>query len=182
MHMCNPKPTGTQPMNKIAIKIITLLALAAFLAAGTACSDHAKADSKRGKKAMNRAKQETRIKKERTSGRSPAKKNSDPLSPDDFLVVQVDVDEPQVLKRSELDTLREELKADYRSELNRYREEKKEAEKSGGIFDQPKPTRPRLRISRPVFKTEAEARSYRDKLAMKKSKTRKAGKKAGENP
>ena len=88
-----------------------------------------------------------------------------------------------MLKRSELDTLREELKLDYQAELKQYKEEKKAAENNKTEFDQPKPSRPKLRVSRTVYKTEAEALSYIDKLAKKKkSKIKKARKKAVENP
>lgn len=72
---------------------------------------------------------------------------------------------------------------DYRAELKRYKEEKKASEKGKAAFEQPKPTRPKLRISRTVFKTEADALGYIDKLSKKKmSKKKKAKKKDGENP
>ena len=170
-------------MRKIAVKIGVLLSLAALLAAGFACSDQAKASPKRSKKARNKAKQEASIEKETASKNTATKNKAASKSPDDILVVQIDNGEPQVLRRSEIETLREELKVDYRAELKQYKEEKKAAEANNTEFDQPKPPRPKLRVSRTVLKTEAEAQSYIDKLAKKKkSKKKKARKKAVENP
>lgn len=89
---------------------------------------------------------------------------------DGFVVVQVN-GEARVVAQSELESVRFELRSGYREALREHKKAKKKAEAAGATFETPKPPKPKLRISKRVFPTEAEAQAYRKRLP--------AGKKAG---
>ena len=88
-----------------------------------------------------------------------------------FTVVQVDA-ETRVIRVSELDSLRFELRSAHKEALNQYNKEKREALKNNTAFEKPKPVKPKLRISKKRFETEEEADEYRGTLLAKK-KTKK---------
>lgn len=88
-----------------------------------------------------------------------------------FRVVQIN-GEPRVVTESELEGIRFELRSAYREQLARYTSEKQEALKNKAAFDQPKPAKPRLRVAKKTFETEAEANAYRDRLLTKKKSAR----------
>jgi hypothetical protein len=84
-----------------------------------------------------------------------------------FRVVRID-GEPRVVTESELESIRFELRSAYREQLSRYNKQKQEALKNKAAFDKPKPERPRIRVAKKTFETEAEANAYRDRLLTKK--------------
>lgn len=98
-----------------------------------------------------------------------------PTAPDQagFVVVQIDGD-AQVVAQADLESVRFEVRSSYREALNQYKLAKKKAEADKAAFDRPKPPKPKIKISRKVFPTEAEAETYRQVLIARKKTEKKA--------
>jgi outer membrane lipopolysaccharide assembly protein LptE/RlpB len=130
---------------------LTLILIAILATALTACGGSTRGKSRSKKDPKNPAEQT-----EKTAPAATKEKKG-------FFVVQVNGDS-RIVTWSELETIRSELKSKQKDALAAYKNAKMEAEKSGVKFDQPRPAKPKLRVSRQTFATREEAVSHQEKM------------------
>ena len=138
---------------------LTLILIATLATALTACGGSARGKSKSKKDPKNPPDQT-----EKTTPAATKEKKG-------FFVVQVNGDS-KIVTWSELETIRSELKSKQKEAIDAYKKAKMEAEKSGVTFDQPRPAKPKLRVSRQTFATREEAVAHQEKMNAPKKVAR----------
>lgn len=92
-----------------------------------------------------------------------------------YVVFQVGMDF-EVVKKSEAKGRKKNIEDQYRAEFKAYNEAKKSARKAKESFTAPKPVKPLVKVYKKSFKSEAEARTYCDRLKAKQKKKNGPGK------
>ncbi|MCE5268450.1 MAG: hypothetical protein LLG00_11245 [Planctomycetaceae bacterium] len=99
----------------------------------------------------------------------PAPKGSGPAPKSErYIVVQIG-DEFEVMTPSELKTRRASLKEQYKQELNKYNQDKKDAAKKKEKFEGAKPVELKPKQLGPTFKTKEEAETFCEKKRQDKN-------------
>lgn len=153
-----------------------------FLAPGLKCEAadkavNAKDSNAPAGKSGNKAVKETSS-NDKSSKESPAPA-AKPAN-DSFSVVQVGYD-VRVVKSSEITALREKTEADFKIALKNFEEAKKAATKAKKKFNDTKPVKPVLKTLASALKSEADAKTRRDKEAVKTEAQKKKAREEASN-
>ena len=104
-----------------------------------------------------------------TAGAQPRGKGSNKKQVVYYVVIQ-NGNDFEVVKKSDVSALKKKVEAQYRAELKAYNEAKKSARKAKESFATPKPIKPIVKVHKKTFKSEAEARTYCDRMKAKQKK------------
>jgi len=111
------------------------------------------------------------------TGGKPTTPDNKKEKKEQWAVVQIGEDY-QVVKKSELKSMKKDLEDRYRADVKAWNQSKKSAQKAKEKFDAPKPVRPKFKVVKKNFKFEAEAKTYVTVLKNRQGKKGAGGSKS----